>query len=162
NVALSIPSLPPGVTASFTPGSTSGNNSTLTVNVGPNAALGNHNLVVLGTSGNLTNTATLQLAVKGFSLSLSAPHVHLTGGDPELRSGDVTVTINRSPGVNDSVQLSVEGLPVGAPQGGAVTATLNPTSTTGATSTLHLTAGRFAPEASLVLTVRGTSGALVD
>ncbi|HXF64146.1 MAG TPA: S8 family peptidase, partial [Caldilineaceae bacterium] len=133
--------LPAGVTVSFDPSTTSGTNSTMTVSVATNVSQGPYTLVVQGTSGNITKTAALQLTVKTFTLSLSEPDVILKGDDEELKSADVTVTINRMAGFNDSVQLSIEGLPVGAPPGAGITATFNPSSTTGSTSILHLSAG---------------------
>lgn len=159
-VDLSIPTLPTDVTAP--PTSTSANVATLKLNVGPNVAFGNYNLLVQGTSGGIKDTAALQLTVKAFTLSLSDSDVTLKGDDNQLKSANVTVTINRSPGFNDSVHLSIEGLPAGAPQGAAIAATINPSATIGNAAVLHISAGRFAPEETFILTVRGVSGNLVD
>jgi hypothetical protein len=71
------------------------------------------------------------------------------------------VTINRSPGFTDSVQLSLEGVPTGAPAGTGLTATIT-AGPTGNSGVLHLSVGRLAPEGGFVLTVRGVSGNLKE
>ena len=68
-VALSIAGLPAGVTASFSPTSTSGTSS-LTLTVSSSATPGTSTLTVTGTSGTLTATTNLTLTVQGPSFSL--------------------------------------------------------------------------------------------
>jgi photosystem II stability/assembly factor-like uncharacterized protein len=160
-VDVSVPTHPPEVSAP--PVSTTNNQAKLILSTGPNAAFGEYDFFVQGKSGSLRHTAVLHLAVKHFTLSLSVSDVTLKGDDNQLKSVNVAVTINRSPGFTDNVDLSVEGLPGDAPQGGEISATINPISTNGGnTSTLHLSAGRFAPETSFILTVRGVSGNFSD
>ena len=62
SVALSASGLPTGVTASFSPASTTGS-STLTLSASSTAATGNATVTITGTSGSLTHTTTLSLAV---------------------------------------------------------------------------------------------------
>jgi hypothetical protein len=132
------------------------------VTVGSNVAFGVYDLAVQGSSGAIKNTGALQLTVKAFTLSLSTPVIALKGDDNQNKSGDVTVTINRSPGFNDSVQLALEGIPVGGSPGTALSASINPQATAGNTAVIHVSVGRLAPEGGYALTVRGTSGNLVD
>jgi hypothetical protein len=158
-VDLAMPILPPGVGASFNPDPAGGGSSSLTLTVGANAPLGTHTLRVHGTGHNVTKTALLTLRLRQFVLTLSDSGPILIAGGPAVF---ITVTINRSPGFTDSVALSVEGLPLGTPAGAGVSAILNPSSTTGTTSSLQLKAGRFAPTQDLALTFRGSSGNLVE
>lgn len=62
NVTLSASGLPKGVTASFSPRTTSGT-STLTLTASANAKIGTKGVTVAGTSGNLYHTATINLTV---------------------------------------------------------------------------------------------------
>src|SRR6266481_897597 len=62
SVSLSASSLPPGVTASFNPGSTTAT-STLALSATSKASIGTFSIVIHGASGNLTHTTTLSLAV---------------------------------------------------------------------------------------------------
>jgi photosystem II stability/assembly factor-like uncharacterized protein len=160
-VVLAILALPAGITAP-PPVSTSANSVQLKVSVGPNVAPGVYNLVVQGASGAIKTTGALQLTVKAFTLSLSTPGITLKGDDNQNKSADVTVTINRSSGFSDSVQLTLEGIPVGASPGMAPSASISPQATIGNTAVMRVSVGRLAPEGGFLLTVRGTSGNLVD
>ena len=62
NVTLSASGLPKGVTASFSPRTTSGT-STLTLTASATAKIGTKGVTVAGTSGNLYHTATINLTV---------------------------------------------------------------------------------------------------
>ncbi|HLE57370.1 MAG TPA: hypothetical protein VJB15_09825, partial [Rhodothermia bacterium] len=159
-VALTIEGLPVGVTHNFHP--QFGDTRTLDIAVGGSVAFGTYNARVIGNTGGIRSEAALTLTIKQFILSLSAPAVTIKGDDNQLKSAVVTVTINRSPGFSDSVQLSVAGLPVGSAQGEGISAGIDPVSTNGNTSTLRVSAGRFAPEQSLVLTISGSSGNFSD
>jgi hypothetical protein len=66
SVALSASGLPSGVTAVFSPASTTGS-STLTLSASSTAATGNATVTITGTSGSLTHTTTLSLAVSASS-----------------------------------------------------------------------------------------------
>jgi photosystem II stability/assembly factor-like uncharacterized protein len=157
SILLSIPALPTGISAA--PVSTVANSASLRVNVAATVAFGTYDLVVQGTSGGIKASGALKIVVKAFTLSLSASVVTLKGDDNAHKSADITVTINRSPGFTDSVQLSLEGVPTGAPAGTGLTATIT-AGTTGNAGVLHLSVGRLAPEGGFILTVRGVSGNL--
>jgi endoglucanase len=64
-VALSASGLPDGVTASFTPPSTTGAASLLTLAASSTATLGPVNITITGTSGALIRTTTINLTVGG-------------------------------------------------------------------------------------------------
>ena len=84
-----------------------------------------------------------------FSLGANSP-VTLDAG----KTATTNIAITRSGGFGGSVALSVSGLQSG------VTASFNPTSTTGGSSTLTLTASTTANTSSTDITVTGTSGTL--
>ncbi len=64
-MALTVSGLPSGVTASFSPASTTGNSATLTLNASATATLGAATLTITGTSGTLTHTSAVSLTVTG-------------------------------------------------------------------------------------------------
>jgi hypothetical protein len=80
SVALTVSGLPSGVTATFSPASTTGASSTLTLTASATASTGVATLTVTGTSGALTHTATITLTVNA------------GGGNPGTGTGGVTVT----------------------------------------------------------------------
>jgi hypothetical protein len=88
-------------------------------------------------------------ATPDFSLSASPSSVSVVQGS----NGPSTITVNPLNGFSGSVSLSASGLPAG------VTATFNPTSTTGS-STLTFTASSTATVGTSTVTITGTSGAL--
>lgn len=88
-------------------------------------------------------------ATPDFSLSASPSSLSVVQGT----SGTSTITVNPVNGFTGSVSLSASGLPAG------VTATFNPSSTTG-TSSLTLTASNTATLGTVTVTITGTSGTL--
>ena len=63
-VTLSLSSLPAGATSTFVPASITGSgSSTLTITTGTSTPAGTYNLTVTGTSGNLSQTAPIELEV---------------------------------------------------------------------------------------------------
>src|SRR5262249_11688350 len=85
-----------------------------------------------------------------FSLSASPASLTVNRG----ANGTSTITITRSGGFTDSVALSASGLPSG------VTASFNPTSTTGGSGVLTLAASSAATLGMATVTVTGTGGGL--
>jgi uncharacterized membrane protein len=153
SVALSASGLPAGVTASFSPASTTGS-STVTFSASSTATLTAATVMITGASGTLSATTPITLtvnapAVPNFSLSASSTTVALNQG----ATATDTITVTPSGGFNSSVALSVSGVPAG------VTASLNPASTNG-TSTLTFTASSTATTGTSSVTVTGTSGTL--
>ena len=85
-----------------------------------------------------------------FTLSSSPASLTVNRG----ASGASTITITRSGGFTSAVSLSATGLPSG------VTATFNPASTTGGSSTLTLAASSTAATGTVNVTINGAGGGL--
>jgi cellulose 1,4-beta-cellobiosidase len=153
-VALTASGLPAGVTAAFSPASTTTAASTLTFTASSTATLGAATVTVTGVSGTLTHTATLTLTVTAvqtpnFTLVASPPSVSVAQG----ATGSSVLTVTPSGGFTGAVALTASGLPAG------VTAAFSPASTTG-TSTLTFTASSTATIGAATITVTGVSGTL--
>ncbi len=159
-INLSLENAPVGVTGTFTPNAVTGTTATLQLQVGAAVTTGDNTLTVRAQAqGQADRTATFTLRVTGtvqgsYTLT-TTPTTQATvqqGG-----TANVTVNVNRIGGFAGSVALAVTGAP------GGLTATLTPTSTTGATSTLALSAsGSLAVGSSHVLTITGTTAGLAN
>jgi hypothetical protein len=153
SVALSASGLPAGVSASFSPASTSGS-STVTFSASTTATTGSATVTITGSSGTLSATTTIQLTVSvpqnpGFSLAAASTAVSITQGS----SGTDKVTVTPSGGFSDSVALSASGLPAG------VSASFSPASTAGS-STVTFSASTTATAGTATVTITGSSGTL--
>ena len=151
SVSLTASGVPNGVSATFgtNPATAS---SLLTLSATGTATTGTFTVTITGTSGSLTSTTTLSLTLNpqgSFTLSTSPSTLTIVQG----ASGTSTISINPLSGFNGSVSLSASGLPAG------MTASFNPTSTTG-TSTLTLTATGTATTGTATVTITGSSGNL--
>jgi hypothetical protein len=62
-IGFTVTGLPAHATAAFGPASTSGNSTTLTVQIASNSPLGSYSLVINGTSGTITASVTAHLTV---------------------------------------------------------------------------------------------------
>jgi len=149
-VNLSVTGLPQGAAGSFSVNPTTGS-SVLTLDSGT-AVAGNYSLTVTGQSGTLTHSTPVSFVVNapvaaGFSISASPASLTVQHG----KNGSYTVTITRTGGFTGAVALSVTGQPSG------VTATFNPASTTGTSSTLTISAQGNAQRVTQTLTITGTS-----
>lgn len=149
SVNLAIAGLPNGVTASFSPASTSGT-STLTLTANSSATASTGTLTITGTSGSLTATTTLGLSVTGPKFVLYMPS-QLSVGQGSAVSTYVEVV--QENGFSGSVNLTATNLPAG------VTATFSTNPTT-STSTITFTASNTAPIGQSIVTITGVSGAL--
>jgi len=155
SVALSASGLPTGVTASFSPASTTGTSSTVTFTASATATLGPATVTITGTSAGQTRPTTINLTVvqqptPDFSLAANPNSLTINRG----ASGMSTITITRTGGFTGSVALSASGLPAG------VTASFNPASTTGNASALTLAASNTATTGQATVTITGVSGGL--
>ena len=151
-VAFSASGLPAGATASFSPASTTGGSTTLTISVASGTAAGTSSFTISGIGGGLTRTVPGTLTVTGagnFSLSASPGSLTVNRGS----SGTSTVTITRTGGFTTSVGLAASGLPAG------VTASFNPASTTGNSSVLTLAVSGTATLGTATVTLTGTGAA---
>jgi fibronectin type III domain protein len=102
-----------------------------------------------GESANSSEVSATPLAAN-FTLSANPTSLTINRG----ASGTSAITITRSGGFSSAVALSAGGLPSG------VTATFNPASVTGTSSTLTLTASATAATGMVSVTVTGTGGGL--
>jgi endo-1,4-beta-xylanase len=122
-VALSASGLPSGVTASFSPASTTGTSSVLTLAASAAAAGGPATITVTGAGGGLTRTTTISLTVSGGggggavtitpAINASGPwyneqvvRLNNTGAITAL---SVTIVIQRTTGVNFSGMYNTVG-----------------------------------------------------
>jgi uncharacterized membrane protein len=149
-VNLSVTGLPAGATGSFNPVSTS-TTSVLTLGAGT-AAPGTYIVSVTGTSGALTHAISVTFVVTSaaqpsFTLSAAPASLSIKHG----KSDSYAVTITRTGGFTGAVALSVTG------QGAGVTATFNPASVTGSSSTLTIDVANNASHDTRTLTITGSS-----
>jgi subtilase family serine protease len=152
SVGLSVSGLPAGVTASFSPNPAT-TSSVLTLTATSAAATGTVTLTINGTSGSLTNSTTITLAVTvvgNFTLSASPNSVSVIQGS----SGTSKVTVTPQSGFTSGVSLAASGLPTG------VTASFSPNPVTGS-STMTLMATSTATTGTATVTVTGTVGGLI-
>jgi len=149
SVNLAIAGLPSGVTASFSPTTTSGT-STLTLTANASAAASTATLTITGTSGSLTATTTLGLSVTGPKFVLITNSQLSVGQGSAISSYINVLAVN---GFSGSVNLTATNLPAG------VTATFSTNPTT-STSTVTFTASSTAPVGQSTVTITGVSGAL--
>jgi hypothetical protein len=153
SVALTASGLPSGVTAAFNPGSTTGTSSALTLTASGAATTGMMTVTITGTGGGLTRTTTLTLTVNpapDFTLSSNPSSLAVNQG----ASVASTIAIARVGGFASSVALSASGLPSG------VTASFNPSSTTGTSSAVTFMASSAATPGLTNVTISATGGGL--
>jgi hypothetical protein len=150
-VDFSVMGLPSGATATFTPASVAGSGST-SMSVATTAATppGSYPLVVRGTSGPITRTATVTLVVNGdFTIAASPASRTIQRG----ASTTYTVTIAGDAAFSGPVNFTVTGLPARA------TGTFNPTSLAGSgTSVLTVSTARNVQKGTRTVTITGSGG----
>ena len=112
-VTFSISGLPANATATFSPASLSGSGSSaLAISTAITTPTGSYPLIITGTDGVLTHTASVTLVVTTPDFTLSAAPASqtvATGG-----STSYTATIAPLNGYTGTVNFSVSGLPAGA------------------------------------------------
>lgn len=150
-VTFAASGLPSGVTASFSPASST-SSSVLTLTAGSTAAAGSSTVTITGTSGSQTSTTTIALTVTGtgsFTLTPSASTLSVAQGS----SSTDTITVTDVGGFSGSVTLAASGLPSG------VTASFATNPVTGS-SVLTLASSCAVTTGSSAITITGTSGTL--
>lgn len=122
-VAFSVSGLPSGVSASFSPASTTGSSTTLTLSASSSATLGLANLTITGTSGTLSHSTSVALTVTGGgdggtvtitpAVTANSPwfneqqlRISNTGSITAL---SITIVIQRTSGLNHSGQYNTVG-----------------------------------------------------
>jgi hypothetical protein len=156
-LGLSVSGLPQGATATFNPTSiTTSGSSTLGVSTLSSTPAGSYPLTITATSGSLTHTATVTLVVTApstFTISVTPTSQTVSRGS----STQYAVTISGQGGFSGTVNLSVSGLPQ------RTNSSFNPSSVVGSgSSTLKVTANKPARIGTYTLTIKGTSGSLVQ
>jgi uncharacterized membrane protein len=147
NVSFTAPSLPKGVTASFSPNPGT-QNTTLTLTVSNTVPLGTQNVTVTGTSGSQSASTT-------FPITIFQPTFYLGGNFATGLSQGATisggVSIIPEYGFAGEVTFTISGLPAG------VTASFSPNPATQAT-TLTLSATSGTAVGTYTVNITGTSG----
>jgi len=162
NVTVSTPT-PPGITWTLNPASGNASfTSTLQVQTATSTPQGTYTINIVGTSTNVTHSATVTLVVvmPYFTLAVTPNSLFVPQQSSGARTNSTTVTVQSFNGFNNTVQLAVSGTPNGTtssfsnpaatpPPNGAVTSTLI------ITTPCSVTAGSYA------ISVQGVSGSLV-
>ncbi len=154
SVTFAAAGLPAGVTATFSPASSTGS-TTLTLNASAAATTGTATVSIAGSTGSLTHTTSVSLTVNpaigppDFSLTAAPNSVAVTQG----ASTASTITVVPVNGFNSSVTFAAAGLPSG------VTAAFNPASST-SSATLTLTASASAATGPATVSIAGSTGSL--
>ena len=152
SVSLSVTGLPTGVTATFSPASTT-TTSVLTLTVGSSVARGTYSLTVNGTYGSLSSSTPLALTVlsPSFTLASSAGSLSVLQNGPS--SPTTAITVVDIDGFNAAVTLSTSALPTG------ITALFTAATTTSASS-LSFKATTSTPAGTYAVSIKGVSGTL--
>jgi hypothetical protein len=149
-VTFSVTGLPSGATASFNPSSVAGSgSSTLSVSTSGSTPMGSYPLTITATSGNLTHSTQVTLAVADFSIAAS-PSSRTVSRNSKTT---YTVTVTALGPFSATVNFSASGLPP------RTTSSFNPTSVLGAgTSTLTISVRKTAPTGTYPLVITATGG----
>jgi hypothetical protein len=150
SVSFSATGLPTGVTASFSPASSS-SSSVLALTASSTATVGTAMVTITGTSGSTIATTTIALTITNstpsFTLAPSASILSVTQG----KTATDTITVTDVNGFTGGVTLAASGLPAG------VTASFA-TNPTASTSVLTFTSSSAATSGTSTVTITGTSG----
>ena len=155
-VALALLNPPAGITATFTPSSSTTNASALVISVAANVAPAEYVLTVQGTAtGVPAKTTTVSVTVTapptGYAINVNTASLSVAQGS----SGTVNLTLARV-NFSGNITLAFENAPAG------VTGTLVPSSTTGNSSVLTVNVGAAAAVGIYQVTMRGTATGLSD
>jgi subtilisin family serine protease len=156
DVALSLSGLPGSVgSAAFSPATVAGGaSSQLTVTTLGTAPAGAYQLMITGTSGAITHTATVSLTVQARDFTLSASPSSITVSRGQTASYSVAVgAVN---GFTGNVTLSVSGVPSGS----ILSWSANPVAVPG-TSMLRIRTTASTLRGTFSVRVTGKSGTLV-
>jgi len=147
-ITLTVQSKPAGFTVNIAP---SGSTATVTVNVAPTVAPGSYNVVIKGTGGGKTHTATLTVQVQstGFSLAFNPPTLTIKQGE----SASSSLSIAPIGGFTQDVTLSVESAPSG------LDVDINPsTASPGSSVTVTVTVDQSVAPGSYNVVIKGEGG----
>jgi hypothetical protein len=156
-VTVTVSGLPSGVVAqpatlTIAPGTT----QSITFTAAATAMVGTASLTLTGTSGTISHTSTVALAVLSpppdYTLALSPTSLAITAG---AAASQVSITANAVNGFSGTVMIAITGLPLGTT---AVPATLS--LTPGTPQNVTLTTALIALGGTSTVTFTGTSGSL--
>jgi autotransporter-associated beta strand protein len=158
-VNLVVSGLPPGATANLSSPAVdlatlnfASTNVMFSVSTSNGTPTGSYQLNIIGTSGGVSHTGTVNLVVGSFSLSATPPAQTVSAGN----SAAYTVTVTTNSGFSGGLSFGVSGLPANSSAG------FSPGSLTGAgNSTLSVTTSSNTPGGTYTLTVTGTNGSVV-
>ncbi len=159
SVSLTVSGLPAGVTATFNSPvvnlatlNFSATNVLLSITTSNTTPVGNYPLTIIGTSGSVSHTNTVNLIVGGFACAASPPLQAVSAGN----SVSYTITVTTNSGFSGSVAFGVSGLPANTG------ASFSPASLSGAgSSTLNVNTASTTPGGTYTLTINGTNGSSV-
>jgi mannan endo-1,4-beta-mannosidase len=129
------------------------NNGSFTISATANTSGSSRSGTVTVNAGSLSRAISVTQAAatsQDFSLSASSSSLSIARG----ASGSTTLSINRSGSFAGDVSFAASGLPSG------VSASFNPTSTSGNSATLTLSASSSASVGTANITITGTSGSI--
>ncbi len=151
-VTFTINGLPSGASGSFSPTSVAGSgSSTLNITTSTSTPGGTYTLAVIGASGSLSHTDTVNLVVENFTISATPSSQTVTAGN----GTSYTVNLGIINAFGGTIALSASGLPSGA------SASFNPSSLTApGSSTMSISTSISTPACTSNLTVKGISGSL--
>ncbi len=158
-VSVAVNGLPSGATASFSPASVNcdtmilaSSNITLNVQTSGSTPVGSYTLSVVGTSGSVSHTNTVNLVVGSYSISATPALQAISPGT----STSFTVNATTNTGFGGAISFGLSGLPANC------SAAFAPASVNGAgSSTLSIMASNGAAAGNYSLTIYGTNGAAV-
>ncbi len=153
NVTFAASGMPTGVTASFSPASST-TSSVLSFSVASTTVAGSYPITITGTSGSLTASTSITLTVTStstgsFTLKASTSTLSVAQG----ASGTDTITVSDVSPFSGSVSFAASGMPSG------VTASFSPDSSA-TSSVVTLSVASTATAGSYPITITGTSGSL--
>jgi hypothetical protein len=156
-IDFTVTGVPSHATATFSPTSTTGTATALTVQTASNTPAGSYLLLVkgkAGTSGPSSSvTATLTVTAPpppSFTLAVASDNINVSAG----LSGAFTVTITRT-NLSAPIGFTLTGAP------SHTTASFSPTPTSGNTTTLTVQTASNTPLGSYSLVVKGAAGSVV-
>ena len=152
NVTFTVTGLPSGATASFNPSSVTGSgSSTLSVSTSSSTPMGSYPLTITATSGNLTHSTQVTLAVADFSIAASPSSQTANRGSKTT----FTVSVTAMGPFSAAVSFTVSGLPA------RTSASFSPTSVAGSgNTTLTISIKPRAATGTYPLTIKATGGGL--
>src|SRR5258708_13222588 len=152
NVTFSVTGLPAGATASFNPsGVTGSGSSTMSVSTSSSTPMGSYPLTITATSGNLTHSTQVTLAVADFSIAASPSSQTVNRGSKTT----FTVSVTAMGPFSAAVSFTVSGLPT------RPTSSFSPPSLAGSrTTTLTISTKPRTATGTYPLTIKATGGGL--